>query len=243
MKKNLLFSLAAVLILCVGIYIGATFNNQKNTSDSTSEKEVTPEEIEYSDNKVVSDESEGSTEIAESKKEIEDMTQEDKVWLFQQVYDGIHGMMEGSGASDEEYLFAELSELSSLADTASRNFFNNREAPDTLEDEYKAWRADNHGNKGSTNSTTSKTDTTNKVTETQKPAQPQQNQTQKKPAQNQSQSQQKPAQNNSAQSNAGQTVDEIPFASVGGELTSEEEQQAIENTRKAAEAHTEITFR
>ena len=237
MKKTLLFSLAAVLILCVGITVGMNFNKQKNTSDSTPEKEVAPEEIEYSDNKVVSDESEDSI------KSIEYMTQEDKVWLFQQVYDGIHGMMEGSGASDEEYLFAELSELSSLADTASRNFFNNREAPDTLEDEYKAWRADNHGNKGSTNSTTSKTDTTNKVTETQKPAQPQQNQTQKKPAQSQSQNQQKPAQNKSGQSNAGETVDEIPFASVAGPRTPEQEQKDIENTRKAAEAHPEITFR
>ena len=240
MKKTLLFSLAAVLILCVGITVGMNFNKQKNTSDSTPEKEVAPEEIEYSDNKVVSDESEDSTEIAEFKKEIEYMTQEDKVWLFQQVYDGIHGMMEGSGASDGEYLFAELNELSSLADTASRNFFNNREAPDTLENEYKAWRADNHGNKGSTNSTTSKTDTTNKVTETQKPAQPQ---SQQKPAQSQSQSQQKPAQNNSAQSNAGETVDEIPFASVAGPRTPEQEQKDIENTRKAAEAHPEITFR
>ena len=237
MKKTLLFSLASVLILCVGITVGMNFNKQKNTSDSTPEKEVAPEEIEYSDNKVVSDESEDSI------KSIEYMTQEDKVWLFQQVYDGIHGMMEGSGASDEEYLFAELSELSSLADTASRNFFNNREAPDTLEDEYKAWRADNHGNKGSTNSTASKTDTTNKVTETQKPAQPQQNQTQKKPAQSQSQNQQKPAQNKSGQSNAGETVDEIPFASVAGPRTPEQEQKDIENTRKAAEAHPEITFR
>ena len=46
MKKNLLFSLAAVLILCVGIFAGMTFNNQKNNSDSTPEKEVAPEEIE-----------------------------------------------------------------------------------------------------------------------------------------------------------------------------------------------------
>ena len=236
MKKTLIYSLIAVLILCTGIAVGMNFNNQKNTSDSTPEKEVAPEEIEYSDNEVVSDESKDST------KSIEYMTQEDKVWLFQQVYDGIHGMMEGSGASDEEYLFAELSELSSLADTASRNFFNNREAPDTLEDEYKAWRADNHGNKGSTNSTTSKTESTNKVTETQKPAQPQQNQTQKKPAQNQSQSQQKPAQNNSGQSNAGEVMTTNPFADQDRTRTPEQLQKDIEETQKIIENSTGQMF-
>ena len=226
MKKTLIYSLVAVLILCAGIAVGMNFNKQKNTPDSTPEKEVAPEEIEYSDNEVVSD---------ESKETIEYMTSEDKAWLFQQVYDGIHGMMEGSGASDDEYLFAELRDLPSLAETASRKYFDNRKAPDNLEDEYKAWRSEKYGKQEiKTSINTSKAESTNKTAEKQQNPVQNQTQNQQKPTQNQNQSQ-KPTQSTSNKSNAGEVETTNPFADQDRTITPEEEQQAIENTREATE--------
>ena len=118
MKKNFLFSIAAVLILCVGIYIGTTFNNQKNTSDSISEKEVAPEEIEYSDNKVVSNEVNKieSTKTTESKKEVEYLTSEDKEWVFQETYDNTQQMVKGQGGSDSQSFEIELTDLPNYLD-------------------------------------------------------------------------------------------------------------------------------
>ena len=232
MKKTLIYSLVAVLILCAGIAVGMNFNKQKNTPDSTPEKEVAPEEIEYSDNEVVSD---------ESKETVEYMTSEDKAWLFQQVYDGIHGMMKGSGASDDEHFFAELKNLPSLAETASRKYFDNRKAPDSLEDEYKAWRSEKYGKQENT-ITASKTESTNKTAEKQQNPVQNQTQNQQKPNQSQNQSQ-KPTQSKSNKANAGEVETTNPFADQDRTITPEQEQQDIENTRKAAESHPEITFR
>lgn len=193
MKKTLLFSLAAVLILCVGISVGMNFNKQKNNSGSTSEKEVTPEEIEYSDNKVVSDESEESTKTTNSKKEIEYMTQEDKVWLFQETYDNTQQMIKDQGGSDSQCFEAELADLPIYLDYY-KNMFEGRVSPDidTLREEYKTWRIENYG--GGTSS----------KSESSKPTQTQ-NQSQQKPSQSQSQTQQKPSsnQNQSSSNNSG----------------------------------------
>ena len=186
MKKNFLFSIAAVLILCVGIYIGTTFNNQKNTSDSTPEKEVAPEEIEYSDNKVVSNEVNKieSTKTTESKKEVEYLTSEDKEWVFQETYDNTQQMIKDQGGSDSQCFEAELDDLPIYLDY-HKETFNGRVSPgiDTLREEYKTWRIEKYGDGTSSKSEVSKPSET---TQQQKPSS---TQTQQKP----SQSQQKPS--------------------------------------------------
>ena len=174
MKKNLLFSLAAVLILCVGIYIGTTFNNQKNTSDSTFEKEVAPEEIEYSDNEVLSD---------KSKAEVEYLTSEDKEWVFQETYDNTQQMIKDQGGSDSQCFEAELDDLPIYLDYY-KVMFDGRVSPgmDTLKEEYKTWRIEKYGDGNSSKSEVSKPAET---TQQQKPSS---TQTQQKPSSTQNNS-------------------------------------------------------
>ena len=245
MKKTLLFSLAAVLILCVGITVGMNFNKQKNTSDSTPEKEVAPEEIEYSDNKVVSDESEDSTEIAESKKEIEYMTQEDKVWVFQETYDNTQQMIKDQGGSDSQCFEAELADLPIYLDYY-KNMFEGRVSPDidTLREEYKTWRIENYGGGTSSKSESSKPTQTQNQSQ-QKPSQSQaQTQTQQKPSSNQNQS----SSNNSGNGSTSGSSSLGPLGSsgashnsiniIGENRTQEQIEKDIQATKEASEKST-----
>ena len=234
MKKNLLFSIAAVLILFVGIYIGTTFNNQKNTSDSISEKEVAPEEIEYINNEVVSNETNNpkSAQATESKKEIEYLTSEDKEWVFQETYDNTQQMIKDQGGSDSQCFEAELDDLPIYLDYYKETF-NGRVSPgiDTLREEYKTWRIEKYGDGTSSKSEVSKPSET---TQQQKPSS---TQTQQKPSSNQTNGQSNG--NNSGSSSLGYlgssgALDES-INIIGENRTQEQIEKDIQAMKEASE--------
>ena len=241
MKKNLLFSLAAVLILCVGIYIGTTFNNQKNTSDSTSEKEVAPEEIEYSDNEVLSD---------KSKAEVEYLTSEDKEWVFQETYDNTQQMIKDQGGSDSQCFEAELDDLPIYLDYYKETF-NGRVSPgiDTLREEYKTWRIEKYGDGTSSKSEVSKPSET---TQQQKPAanqtqqKPSQSQTQQKPSSNQTNGQSNGNTNNSGSSSLGPLgssgASDGSINIIGENRTQEQIEESIKATEEACKNSGDYVF-
>ena len=239
MKKTLIYSLVAVLILCAGIAVGMNFNKQKNTPDSTPEKEVAPEEIEYSDNKVVSNEVNKieSTKTTESKKEIEYLTSEDKEWVFQETYDNTQQMIKDQGGSDSQCFEAELDDLPIYLDYYKETF-NGRVSPgiDTLREEYKTWRIEKYGDGTSSKSEVSKPSET---TQQQKPAA---NQTQQKPSQ--SQTQQKPSSNQTNGQSNGNNSGSSSLGPLGSSGASDESiniigenrtQEQIEESIKATE--------